>query len=471
MTIITAATAESDVAQFPALLRAQKERFASDETKPLTWRLDQLTRLERLILENQDRLAHALASDFKTANFEIAFEVGGALGMIAEAKANLAEWMQPTEVPLPKTFAQRGYTAKVFHDPYGPTLLIAPFNAPLILLVAPLIAILAGGNPAIVKPSEVTSHVAGLLGELFARYFDPEDVALVQGGRTVVSALLDLPFDFIFFTGSVPVGKIVMRAAAEHLTPVLLELGGQNPSIVDETADIADAARKLTWGAMSFGGQWCVSPGYVYVHESVADAFVAEAVKAVREFYGADPKLNPDLSLIAAERDVTRLAGLIDQEKVAIGGDFDVEARYVAPTVLYPVEQEDKVMEAEIFGPILPVLRYTDLDEVVAAVKKRPSGLAAYIFSRDETRVAALIRSLPFGGGTVNDAMVQQMFSALPFGGIGGSGIGQYLGKAGFDSLTHNKAILFTPVDQAVDVVFPPYDEHTPEKLAQLLSE
>ncbi|ANS32566.1 aldehyde dehydrogenase (plasmid) [Rhodococcus opacus] len=470
MTITIAAPSTSDTLDFTSLFRAQKDRFASDATKSLDWRLEQLTRLERLITENQDALTAALAADFKTATFEIAFEFGAALGAIADAKANLAQWMEPTDAPLPATFAKQGYKGRVFHDPYGVTLLIAPFNAPLALVVAPLVSIVAGGNPAIVKPSEVSSHTADTLSELVPHYFEPEDVALVRGDRTVVSALLELPFDFIFFTGSVPVGKIVMRAAAEHLTPVLLELGGHNPSIVDQTANLADAARKLVWGAMAFGGQWCVSPGYVYVHESVADEFVAETTKAVREFYGTDPKANPDLSLIAAQKDVVRLAGLIDPAKVAIGGDVDVEGRYVAPTILYPIQESDKVMEAEIFGPILPVLRYSDLDEVVKSIKERPSGLTAYIFSQDKERISSLLTSLPFGGGAVNQTMLHLMFPSLPFGGVGGSGIGQYLGKAGFDNLTHNKSVLFSPADESIDVVFPPYSESSPAELTQLLS-
>lgn len=473
MTITTANptglnAAEPSTATFPALLRAQKERFASDATKSFEWRMDQLTRLERMITENQDELGAALAADFKTAVWDIAAELGVSLGAIAEAKANVRVWMRPIDAELPASFASKGYRARVFHDPYGVTLLIAPFNAPLALLIAPLVAILAAGNPAIVKPSEVTSHVSQALSELFLRYFEAQDVTMIRGDRTAVSALMGLPFDFIFFTGSVAVGKIVMRAAAEHLTPVLLELGGQNPSIVDETANLVDAARKLVWGAMAFGGQWCVSPGYVYVHQSVADQFLQESKKAVIEFYGTDPNSNPDLSRIATERDVARLAGLIDPSKVVVGCDSDARSRYVAPTVLYPIAEQDKVMEEEIFGPILPVLPYSDLRDVVAAIKKRPSPLSIYIFCRDENRVARLLSTLPFGNGAINQTMVHLLFSTLPFGGVGASGFGRYLGKAGFDSLTHDKSILFSPADESIDMVFPPYDDETPNRLARL---
>jgi aldehyde dehydrogenase (NAD+) len=466
MTINSTSTPVDELA---GIVSVQRERYLSDATKSLDWRMDQLNSLETLLIENQDRFAGALFEDFKTASFEIGFEIGGSLGIIAEAKASVATWMQPTEVSLPSAFAQTGHTAKVFKDPFGVSLIIAPFNAPLILLLAPLVAALSAGNTVVVKPSEVTSHVADLFGELFAKYFDPADVAVVRGNREVVTSLLQQRFDFIFFTGSVPVGKIVMRAAAENLTPVVLELGGENPSIVDETANLVDAARKLVWGAMAFGGQWCVSPGYVYVHESVAEQFVAAARDAVVEFYGDDAKNNSDLSKIATEHDVERLAALIDPAKVVIGGQSDVQDRYVAPTILFPVSPDDAIMKDEIFGPILPVLTYSDIGEVVSVIKSKPSPLTTYIFSTDEKQVDELIHTLPFGGGAVNQTMLHIMFSNLPFGGVGASGMGQYGGVTGFNSFTHAKSVLFSPADQAITEVLPPYDDTSALRFANLL--
>ena len=462
-------TTESGSPDLAALFAAQQDRFASDATKPIEWRLDQISRLERLVGENQDAISEALAEDWKTASFEIMFEVGGMLGAIAATKAQLAGWMEPTEAPLPKALEDQGYSGRVYHDPYGTALLIGPFNAPITLLLLPLLTLLAGGNTAILKPSPKSGHVADLITELVPRYFDPADVTIVEGGNDVVTALLELPFDFIFFTGSNQVGKIVARAAAEHLTPTILELGGQNPSIVDETANLRDAARKLVWGAMAFGGQWCVSPGYVYVHESVAEEFVAEAKKAVQDEYGDDPKSNMDLSLIAQQDDVTRLAKLLEGANVVIGGDTDVEARYVAPTVLYPVAPDDTVMQAEIFGPILPILTYSKIDDAVAAIKRRPAPLSTYIFSQNKELVADLLNRLPFGGGAVNQTMLQLLFPSLPFGGVGASGWGQYNGKTGFDSVTHGKSVFFSPADRAIDVVIPPYDASTGPAFAQLM--
>jgi aldehyde dehydrogenase (NAD+) len=455
---------------FSQAFERQQQYFRTDVTKSYEWRVEQLNRLERLVAENRDAFDAALAADFKTVAFEQDIETGGALAAIADAKEHLAEWMRPEPVALPPALAASNHHASVYHEPYGVSLLIAPFNAPLVLLADPLVAILAAGNTAIVKPSESVPATAALIERLFADYFEPEVVSVVLGQRKAMADLLQLPFDFIFFTGSTHVGKLVMRAAAEHLTPLVLELGGQNVAVVDETANIADAAAKLVWGATAFAGQWCVSPGYVYVHESVAEQFITAAKAAVERFYGTDPKASPDLSRIITERDVERLAKMIDPAKVVVGGDFDPHERYVAPTVVYPASWDDNVMQGEIFGPILPVLTYRDLDEVVAAVKAHPKGLAGYIFSRDQDRIEQMLTVLPFGGGAVNQTMMQVLLNALPFGGLGASGLGRYYGKAGFDALSHTKSILFSDPDTAIEEMLPPYTDSKAERFAALLA-
>jgi len=278
---------------------------------------------------------------------------------------------------------------------------------------------------------------------------------------------LQLPFDFIFLTGSVNVGKVVMRAAAEHLTPVLLELGGQNPAIVDETANLPDAAKKIVWGATAWGGQWCTSPGYAAIHESVADAFVAECKKAVVDLYGRDPKNNPDYSRIISPAAVKKLASLIDPSKVVSGGKFDEAARYLDPTILYPVSWFDKIMEDEIFGPILPIMRYSDLGKLLEKIKSMPKPLAGYVFSRNQQTIDQVIWSLSFGGGAVNQTNIFLFIESMPYGGVGTSGIGNYYGKYGFDSLTHAKSILVSPPDVAIDHLFPPYTMEKVEALNQ----
>ena len=345
---------------------------------------------------------------------------------------------------------------------------MGPFNGPLVSLLRPAITALAAGNTCILKLSEAPA-TAALLLTLIPKYFEPEAVVAVSGGREETAELLRLPFDFIFFTGSTRVGKIVMQAAAKHLTPVILELGGQNPAIVDETANLHDAARKLVWGATAWGGQWCTSPGYVYVHESVANEFVAECKKAVLELYGDRPKENSDYSRIINAREVKRLASLIDPEKVVTGGNYDEKARYFDPTILYPVDWSDRVMQEEIFGPILPILRYSNISDAIATIKDRPRPLAGFIFSQDQSAIDRFILNLSFGGGAVNQTNIHVFIETMPFGGVGASGIGYSNGKHGFDSLTHAKAILVSPADVSIDHLFPPYTMDKVRALSQWL--
>jgi aldehyde dehydrogenase (NAD+) len=281
---------------FQDIFDAQKAFFATGVTRSYEWRVEQLDRMAGLLAENDAALQKAVAADFKTASQEYIFETAAPLGETQYQKSQLKAWMEPVEAPVPKFLAETGHKGFVYRDPYGVTLIMGPFNGPLTLLIRPALTALAAGNTCILKLSEQLSATSALLMELVPRYFDPRAVTAVMGHREEVTELLKLPFDFIFFTGSTKVGRIVMKAAAENLTPVLLELGGQNPALVDKTANIGDAAKKIVWGAMAWGGQWCTSPGYAYVHESVADAFVAKARKAVVELYGEDPKTNPDYS-------------------------------------------------------------------------------------------------------------------------------------------------------------------------------
>ena len=437
----------------------QRAYFDSDISKSYEWRIDQLNRMEKMLTENYDAFCQALGQDFKTGSAEQRSELNGSLGAIGHIRENLKEWMKPVEVSIPKFLAEAGSKGAIHRDPYGVALIIGPFNGPIILLVEPAATALAAGNPIMIKVSSGIPATAQCWLDLVPKYFEPEAVSVSAGDRTVVTELLKIPYNFIFFTGSVAVGKIIMKAAAENLTPVLLELGGQNPAIVDETANIAESARKIIWGAMAWGGQWCTSPGYAYVHESVVDEFNAEAKKALIEMYGDDPKSNPDFSRIISPKAVTRLASLIDPAKVIAGGDYDEEAKYLAPTLIYPATWEDKIMEDEIFGPILAIMPYSDLKEAVRKIKQAPRPLAAYIFSKDEPTIQYLQHTLSFGGGVVNHVNVHLYIQTLPFGGVGTSGIGSYYGKYGFDSLTHPKSVLTTPADFTIDHLYPPYTE------------
>jgi aldehyde dehydrogenase (NAD+) len=439
-----------------SLFSRQQAYFRSNATRSLEWRLDQIARLERMVTENEAALVGALAKDFKTSWFECSMEYYAVLGALAETRAELAHWIEPEPARLSQCMTDAGYKGIIYREPYGVSLIVGPFNAPLALTLDPLIAALSAGNTAIVKPSETTRHVTELFLDLFGRYFEPEAVAMVSGSRDVMTELLALPFDFIFFTGSTQVGKIVMRAAAEHLTPIVLELGGQNPVLVDTTADLEDAARKIVWGTMAFAGQWCVSPGYVYVHEDVAEAFVEACRAAIVAFYGADPKTSADFSRISTEKDVDRLVGMLAGSTVVEGGNYSREERYFAPTIVYPADWSAPLMSTEIFGPILPIMTYRDLKPVIETIKQQPRSLTAYVFSSDRTTIDAFIHGFSFGGGAVNQTMVHCFISGMPFGGVGASGLGQYFGKWGFDSLSHSKSVLVAPAEE-ISALLPPY--------------
>ncbi len=445
--------------KFQNIFDAQKALFASGVTRTYDWRVEQLDRMARMIGENEERFQKAMAKDFKTASQEYIFETQASAGETEVQKSQLKEWMKPVEAPVPRFLAKTGHKGMVYREPYGVALIIGPFNGPLLLLIRPALAALAAGNTCILTLSEALPATTNVLLELVPKYFDPSAVTAVAGGKEPNTELLKLPFDFIFFTGSTVVGKIVAKAAAENLTPVLLELGGMNPAVVDATANVPDAAKKIVWGKMAWGGQWCTSPGYAYVHESVAEAFVAEARKALVELFGKDPKSNSDYSRIINGRAVERLASLIDPAKVIAGGKSDPDAHYLDPTLLYPVTWEDKSMKDEIFGPILPILTYKSLDEALKRIAATPRPLAGYIFSRDQKTIDRFIGQLSFGGGGVNVVNVYLFVETMPFGGTGAAGMGHYYGKYGFDALTHAKSMLISPPDVAIEHLYSPFTD------------
>lgn len=442
--------------RFQSLFDAQREHFLSDATKSHDWRIDQLDRMERMLTDNKDALCAALYQDFGKPPFEQLFEITVPSGVIKYYRENLKALMAPKPTPIPAGLEATGNRGVIYKEPYGVTLVIGPFNAPILLLLDPAIAALAAGNPVILKPANTTPATAALFAKLIPQYFAPENVAVVTGGREEIGELLQLPFDFIFFTGSSAVGKVVMRAATEHLTPVILELGGQNPTIVDVTANLDIAADRIAWGHNAISGQWCIAPGYVYVHESIADAFIAKLKASIVRMYGEDPSQSPDFARMISEHDTQRVASYILPEKVVHGGRYDVKARYVEPTILYPSTWGDPALQQEVFGPVLPVMPYRDFKEIVSIIKRKPKPLAAYIFSKDQATIDFVLGSLSFGGGCINQTNLHCWIDSLPFGGVGNSGMGKYYGKAGFDALSNTKAMLIGNPDLELDV-FPPY--------------
>jgi aldehyde dehydrogenase (NAD+) len=442
--------------QYQNIFDTQKEFFFSDTSKTYEWRMDQLNRMEKFLTENQDVFCKALEKDFGKPPFEQLFEITVPLGVIKYYKENLQQLMAPQKAEIPKGLEDTGNSGIIYKEPYGVTLVIGPFNAPVLLLLDPAIAALAAGNTVILKPANTTPTVAQLFADLIPQYFEPEAVATVTGGREEITELLKLPFDFIFFTGSSNVGKVVMRAAAENLTPVILELGGQNPTVVDETANLDIAVDRIAWGHNAISGQWCIAPGYVYVHESIADDFIERLKASIRKMYGDDPQQSPDLARMISEHDAERVASYIIPEKVVIGGRFNVAERYVEPTVLYPSTWEDPALQQEVFGPVLPVMVYSDIKEICNIIKRKPKSLAAYIFSKNQENINYFLNSVSFGGGCINQTNLHCWIDSLPFGGVGYSGMGKYYGKAGFDALSNTKAMLIGNPDLELDV-FPPY--------------
>jgi aldehyde dehydrogenase (NAD+) len=454
---------------FQQIFDQQREYFLTDKTKTFEWRIDQLNRAEKMLVENKDAFCAALHTDFGKPPFEQLFEITVPLGVIKYYRENLNDLMKPQAVEIPKGLEATGNSGIIYKEPYGVTLVIGPFNAPILLLLDPAMAAVAAGNPVILKPANTTPATAALFQQLVPKYFEPQSVNVVTGGRLEITELLQLPFDFIFFTGSASTGKVVMRAAAENLTPIVLELGGQNPTIVDETANLDIAVERIAWGHNAISGQWCIAPGYVYIHESVATVFLDKLKAAIRGMYGDDPQQSPDFARMISDHDVDRMASYLIPEKIIIGGRMDKASRYVEPTVMYPVEWTDAVMQQEIFGPILPVLPYKDLKEIVEIVKRRPKSLACYIFSKNQATIDYVMNAVSFGGGCVNQTNLHCWIDSLPFGGVGMSGMGKYYGKAGFDALSNTKAMLIGNPDLKLDV-FPPYIGNKAEEALKLFA-
>ena len=421
------------------VLKEQRNFFETGATKSIQFRQNALKRLEIVIKKHEREIADALKKDLHKSAFESYMtEIGLLLNEIRYVKKHLAGWMKEKWVPTP--FAQFPAKSFISPEPYGVALIVSPWNYPVQLCLNPLIGAISAGNCAVVKPSAYAAATSTAIAKLIGDTFPPEYIAAVEGGRDANKALLDEPFDYIFFTGSVEVGKTVMQAAAKHLTPVTLELGGKSPAIVDETADIKLAARRIAFGKVLNAGQTCVEPDYLLIHRSIKEAFVSEYQDALEQFFpNGDMR---DMVNIISEKHYNRVKGLIQGESIALGGTFDDERRFIAPTLLDDVSPDAPIMQQEIFGPVLPMLCFDTLSEVISFVNSRPKPLAFYIFTADKAAERRLLDSCSFGGGCVNDTIIHLASSALPFGGVGESGMGSYHGKKSFDTFTHERSIV-----------------------------
>jgi aldehyde dehydrogenase (NAD+) len=456
----------SPVDEIPALVARLRATFDSGRTKPLEWRRRQLEGLLAFAKEQGDELVAALQADFGKPELEArAADIGQVTQEAKLALKNLKKWTRPEGAGIVPLMGR----SFVVRDPLGVVLIIAPWNYPVGLLLSPLIGAVAAGNAAVLKPSEVTPHTSAALAKLLPRYVDSDAIALVEGGVAETSALLDERFDHIMYTGNGAVGKIVMQAASRSLTPVTLELGGKSPCIVDRTADLQVTARRIAWGKFMNAGQTCIAPDYVLVDEAIEEDLIAELRKCVDQFYGGNIAGSKDYTRIVNRRHHERLSKLLVGQEVAFGGETDPEHCYIEPTVLRNVSPDSPVMADEIFGPILPVLRVKDVGEAIAFVNEREKPLALYLFSTDADAEARVLSETSSGGACINGTIMHIGNSAMPFGGVGPSGMGAYHGRFSFETFSHRKAVLRRGFRFDMKMMYPPYTARRTKMVKRLL--
>ena len=432
--------------------------FKTHVTKDLKFRRKQLKLLGKSIKNHETALLEAFQKDLGKNKVEAyATEIGFTLKSIKNARKELKNWAKrkPVNTPI-YMFPTKSYIIK---EPYGTVLIIGPFNYPFQLLIEPLIGAIAAGNTAILKPSEFTPNVSEVIKHVIEDVFDPEYISICEGDAETTQSLIRLPFDYIFFTGSEQVGKIVYQAASKNLTPVTLELGGKSPVIIDETANIKVASERISFGKFTNAGQTCVAPDYILVNRKVKDELIAALKKTITEFYGNNIQESPDFGRIVNHKHFSRLDNLlkVHHAEIAFGGGSNEDERYIAPTLLDGITFNAKIMEDEIFGPILPIITYDDFDEAIDLIRSKPKPLSLYLFSEDENATERVLNEISFGGGAINDTLMQLANSNLPFGGVGASGIGQYHGKYSFNTFSHDKSYIFKSTRLESSLLFPPY--------------
>ncbi len=440
------------------MMSALRQSFASGLTRPLDWRSGQLDALERMLKENESAISEALVADLGKPEQEILLgELSLLYSEIRHARRKLKRWSRPRRVFTPMV-GQPG-RSWVQPEPLGVVLIMGAWNYPVQLVLSPLIPALAAGNCVVIKPSEIAARTADLMAELIPRYLDSAAVQVVQGAVDETTALLQQRFDHVFYTGGAVVGRIVMRAAAEHLTPVTLELGGKSPAVIDAGADLESAARRLVWGKCLNAGQTCIAPDYVLVSAEQREPLVAAMRSQLDAMYGSDRLASQDYGKIINRRHFDRLRAYLDAGTVAVGGQVDETGERIEPTILVDVKPDDPVMQEEIFGPILPILTVSDLDEALGFIKAREKPLAAYFFARSKASERRFVDQVSTGNLCINDVLMFMSVPELPFGGVGNSGMGQYHGKAGFDRLSHLKAVMKRSRFPEIPVRFPPYSD------------
>lgn len=424
-------------------INKQREYFSTGETKDINFRIEKLKKLRDVLKSEEEKIFEALKKDLMKSSFEsYVTEVAMVYDEINMHIKNIKKWSKKRRVKTPLV----QFPAKSFIklEPYGVVLIIGPFNYPFMLTMDPLIGAIAAGNTAVIKPSESAPETSKILKEILEKVFDEKYVLHVnpERGKEVVEELLKEKFDYIFFTGSATVGKIVMKAASQYLTPVTLELGGKSPCIIDKDCKLELAARRIVWGKLLNSGQTCVAPDYLYVHKDIEEEFIKKLEEEIKNQFGNNPLESEDYSKMVNEREFNRVLSYIDKEKLVFGGNYNRKTFQIEPTILKNVTWNDPVMEREIFGPIFPILSFENLDEVIRLVNSKDKPLALYYFSEDKNKIEKVINSTSSGGVTINDTLVHVSSSYLPFGGVGNSGMGEYHGKYSFDLFSNKKGVM-----------------------------
>lgn len=437
------------------IVQKQKSFFLSHKTKDISFRKDSLKKLLYEIKKKEKEIINAINSDFRKSEYEtVMTETSVIISELNLTLRNIKKWSKPQKtLPSLLNFPS---IAKIYKEPYGNTLIISPWNYPFQLAFAPLIGAIAAGNTVLLKPSEHTSNTSNIIRKIIENVFSPEHVSVIEGDASVSGKLLKIRWDYIFFTGSTSIGKIVAKAAAEHLTPITLELGGKSPCIIDESANLKLAAKRILWGKFINCGQTCISPDYILIHTSVKEKFITYFQQELRKAYGENPELSQDFPRIINSINFNRLRKMMEH-KIILGGQINEKDLYISPTLIDEPELNSKVMQEEIFGPILPIISYSSISKIDKIVSQNDKPLAFYVFSKKKSFVNQMISKYSFGGGTINDTTVHFINHRLPFGGVGKSGMGSYHGKRSFNTFTHQKGIVFRANWLDIQTRYAPY--------------
>lgn len=440
------------------VFKSQKEFFLTDKTRDLDFRIRSLRALKEEIINNEREIQEALFKDLHKSEEEAYLtEIGIIISEINQNIKKLKKWAKPKKVR--SSIACFPSSAKIVSEPYGVVLIISPWNYPFQLAFSPLIGAIASGNTAILKPAEYSPNTSNIIKKIIDKVFSPNYVKTIIGSKEENQILLDLPFDYIFFTGSPVLGKIVMEKASKHLTPITLELGGKSPCIVDETCDIKLSAKRIAFGKFLNSGQTCIAPDHIFIHKSIKDEFVSELIKVINTFYTDNQEKSKDFGRIINELHFDRVSALLQDGDIIFGGKVNMEEKYISPTLIENINKDSELLNSEIFGPILPIIEFENIDELIETIRVKPKPLALYIFSSSKQTQNKIMSKISSGGVCVNDTIMHLVPENLPFGGVGNSGMGSYHGKKSFETFSHQRSVLTRGTFLDIALRYPPFNK------------